>query len=129
MRRRRSRIDDDRLRSKASLAISGKLDSPLARSAHDFVGIRHEHPTFVAVVDGTLAGFCAVQLEASEALLDHLWVVPSFMGRCVGRALFLHAAEIARASGAIRMKIVGDSYAERFYSCMNATLYGRESAS
>jgi GNAT superfamily N-acetyltransferase len=88
-----------------------------------------EHPTFVAVVDDKLAGFCAVQLEPSEALLDHLWVVPSFMGRGVGRALFLHAEEIARASGAIGMKIVGDPHAEQFYSRMGATLYGREPAS
>jgi len=87
-----------------------------------------EHPTFVAVVDGERAGFSAVQFEAGEALLDHLWVVPSFMGRGVGRALFQHAEEVARERGASRMKIVGDPHAEQFYSRMGATLYGRESA-
>ena len=88
-----------------------------------------EHPTFVAVVDGERAGFSAVQIEGGEALLDHLWVLPSFMGRGVGRALFQHAEEIARSSGALRMRIVGDPHAERFYFRMGATLCGRKPAS
>ena len=88
-----------------------------------------QHPTFVAVLDGEFVGFCAVQMEAGEASLDHLWVLPSFMGRGVGRALFQHAEKIARESGAMRMKIIGDPHAERFYSRMGATLCGRESGS
>jgi predicted N-acetyltransferase YhbS len=88
-----------------------------------------EHPTFVAVVDGELAGFCAVQIAAGEALLDHLWVLPAFMGRGIGRTLFRQAEEIARASGAVRMRIVGDPHAEPFYARMGATLCGREPAS
>ena len=88
-----------------------------------------ENPTFVAAIDDDLVGLCAVQLEAGEAVLDHLWVLPPFMGRGVGRALFRQAEEIARARGAVRMKIVGDPHAEQFYSRMGATLYGRELAS
>ena len=88
-----------------------------------------QHPTFAAEIDDEFAGFCAVQIEGGEALLDHLWVLPSFMGRGIGRALFQHAEGVARVSGAIRMKIVGDPHAEPFYSRMGATLYGREPAS
>lgn len=86
------------------------------------------HPTFVAAMDRELVGFCALQFERNEALLDHLWVVPSHMRRGVGRALFQHAEEIARAHGATRMKIVGDPHAEQFYARMGATIYGRELA-
>ncbi len=88
-----------------------------------------QHPTFAAVVDGEFVGFCALQLEAGAALLDNLWVLPSFMRRGIGRALFEHAEVIARASGAARLKIVGDSHAEQFYSRMGATLYDRKTAS
>jgi predicted N-acetyltransferase YhbS len=88
-----------------------------------------QHPTFVAVVDDEFVGFCAAKIEAGEALLDHLWVLPAFMGRGIGRTLFRQAEEIARTSGAVRMRIVGDPHAEPFYSRMGATLYGREPAS
>ena len=88
-----------------------------------------EYPTFVAAIDGKIVGFCAVQIEGGEAVLDHLWVLPSFLGRGVGRALFQHAEVVARESDAIRMTIVGDPHAEPFYSHMGARLYGRERAS
>ena len=88
-----------------------------------------QHPTFVAVVSGELAGFCALQIEANDALLDHLWVLPSFMRRGIGRALFQHAEAMARANGAVRLKIEGDPHAEIFYSRMGAAVYGRQPAS
>lgn len=86
------------------------------------------NPTFVAMIGGEIAGLCAVQIEAGEALLDHLWVMPSFMRRGVGRALFRHAEDVARERGASRMRIVGDPHAEPFYSHMGTTVYGREPA-
>jgi len=88
-----------------------------------------QNPTFIAGIDDETAGFYAVQIQSSEAVLDHLWVLPSFMGRGVGRALFQHAEEVARVSGACRLRIVGDPHTEQFYSRMGAKLYGRESAS
>ena len=88
-----------------------------------------KNPTLVATIDNEIVGFGAVQIEAGTAVLDHLWVLPQFMGRGVGRALFQYAEEIARASGAVRMRIVGDPHAEQFYSRMGATVYGREPAS
>ena len=86
------------------------------------------HPTFVAVVDEKAVGFCALKIKSREALLDHLWVLPIFMGRGVGRALFAHAEEAARRVGVAEMKIVGDPHAEGFYRRMGAAVYGRESA-
>jgi GNAT superfamily N-acetyltransferase len=87
------------------------------------------NPTFAAVHESEIVGFGALQMEAGAAVLDHLWVSPRFMGKGVGRALFQHAEEIARASGARRMRIVGDPHAEAFYARMGATLYGRQRAS
>jgi GNAT superfamily N-acetyltransferase len=83
-----------------------------------------KNPTFVAAVEDEIVGFGAVQIEGGDAVLDHLWVLPQFMGRGLGRALFQHAEEIGRASGAVRMRIVGDPHAEQFYFHMGAIVYG-----
>ncbi len=86
------------------------------------------NPTFVALTDEARVGFCALQIRASDALLDHLWVLPAAMGRGIGRALFEHAEGVAREAAATRMSIVGDPNAEGFYRRMGAIAYGREPA-
>ena len=88
-----------------------------------------KNATFVAAVEDKIVGFVAVQIEGADAVLDHLWVLPQLMRKGVGRALFQQAEEIGRASGAARIRIVGDPHAEPFYSRMGATVYGREPAS
>ena len=86
------------------------------------------HPTYVAVTDEKIVGFCALRVQPEVVMLDHLWVLPAAMGTGVGRALFLQAEKIAREAGAICMKIVGDPHAEGFYRRMGARVYGREAA-
>jgi hypothetical protein len=56
------------------------LDSPLGRSAHVTSDYVSTHPTYIAVADETIVGFCALQIHSEEALLDHLWVLPTAMG-------------------------------------------------
>ena len=91
-------------------------------------GYLAEHTAFTAVLDGRMAGFYALHLEAGEALLDQLWVRPSCMRQGVGRALFEHAEATARKAGASRLKITGDPHAEEFYLRMGAKLSGRQPA-
>lgn len=86
------------------------------------------HPTYAAVVDEGVVGFCAIQLQANVAVLDHLWVLPTAMGRGVGRALFVQAETLARDAGAECLKIEGDPHAEGFYRRMGATIYGQAPA-
>jgi GNAT superfamily N-acetyltransferase len=89
------------------------------------------HPTYIATLGEAFVGFCALQFEPrepSEALLDHLWVAPSWSRRGIGRALFAHAKNVARQRHAKRLKIVGDPHAEGFYRRMGATLCGKEAA-
>lgn len=86
------------------------------------------NPTYAAVVDEEIVGFCALQVRSAEALLDHLWVLPVAMRKGVGRALFTHAEKIAREHGVVSLKIVGDPHAEGFYLRMGASLHGREDA-
>lgn len=86
------------------------------------------NPAFGASVDGTIAGFYALQFHATEAQLDHLWVLPPAMRRGLGRALFEHAEKTAREAGATTLKIEGDPHAEGFYHRMGAVVYGQRAA-
>ncbi|HEY1792547.1 MAG TPA: GNAT family N-acetyltransferase [Opitutaceae bacterium] len=84
------------------------------------------HPTFMAVDDGQIVGFCALQFQSGEAGLDHMWVLPRMIGGGVGRALFARAEDHARRSGSLLLKIVSDPNSEGFYHRMGATTTGRE---
>ncbi len=75
---------------------------------------------FVAERGGELSGVAAVAGGITEAELEHLWVRPSAMRRGVGRRLFEHALEIARASGAKSIVIVSDPHAQPFYERLGA---------
>jgi ribosomal protein S18 acetylase RimI-like enzyme len=87
------------------------------------------NPTHVAVSGGSIVGFCSVRISGREAYLDHLWVLPSDMGKGVGRFLFGLAEGIARAAGAARIRVESDPHAEGFYIRMGAARYGRTPAS
>ena len=75
-----------------------------------------------------MAGFYQQHLEASHAVLDHLWVLPAFMRRGVGGALLAHALQHARAGGAREMRIDADPHAEAFYASHGAVRVGQVSA-
>lgn len=79
-----------------------------------------------------LLGFYSlVALDRSQHQweLDHLWLVPTAMGRGLGRALFEHAVGQARLAGARRLRILSDPNAEPFYHRMGAQTVGRVDAS
>lgn len=69
-------------------------------------------------------GFYALAIDGADAVLEHLWIEPGWMGRGLGRALLSHAAETARAHGAARLKIDSDPHAEAFYRRMGARRVG-----
>jgi GNAT superfamily N-acetyltransferase len=86
-----------------------------------------DHPVFVAAEadGGRSRGFYALAVQGSDAVLEHLWVEPEWMGRGVGRDLLLHAIETARAEGAARLEIDSDPHAEEFYRRMGARRIGQ----
>jgi GNAT superfamily N-acetyltransferase len=77
-------------------------------------------PTFVAMLDGTIAGCYALSPADAVWKLDYLWVHPQHMGRGVGRALMAHAAAIAARGGASSIAIDADPNAEAFYLACGA---------
>jgi ribosomal protein S18 acetylase RimI-like enzyme len=75
---------------------------------------------YCAKVDGDMAGFYVLRERKGQGELEHLWVLPEFMGRGIGRALFEHAIEQGRARGLSSFLIESDPNAAGFYVRMGA---------
>ncbi len=83
-----------------------------------------ENTAGCAVEDDRPIGFYVLTTEDDGLHLDHLWILPSAMGRGIGRALFEHAAAQASRLGCNLIKIEADPNAEGFYKRMGATRVG-----
>ena len=84
--------------------------------------------TFVAVVDGQVVGFYSLASSETSWQLDHLWVLPEFMHRGIGRALVSHALTTALHGGAVEVTVDADPNAESFYLRCGAVRCGELSA-
>lgn len=81
-------------------------------------------PVLVAVKNENILGFAALSEINGEKMLDHLWIEPAYIGRGVGRELFLAIAEKAQDLGWAEFVVASDPYAEKFYLTMGATRIG-----
>lgn len=82
------------------------------------------HEVFAAVVNDTLIGFYALVKCEERTVLDHLWVLPEWIGKGIGRQLLIHALKRASANGARQIEIVSDPNAEGFYRKAGARKIG-----
>ena len=87
-------------------------------------GFVRDTEVYAAVEGGEAVGFYALVGNGSVLELEHLWVVPGFIGRGTGRALFEHAVERAASLGARTLRIQADPNAEGFYRRMGAERTG-----
>jgi GNAT superfamily N-acetyltransferase len=74
----------------------------------------------VAEHEGTPIGVASIVLDEGVADLDLLFVDPSAIRSGAGSALFHSAAGLAARLGAVRMTILADPNAARFYERMGA---------
>ena len=81
-------------------------------------------PHYVAELDGAVVGFYGFEPEAHGIGLDYLFVAPEAIGVGVGRVLWEHAVETARALGHENLIVVSDPNAEGFYRRMGARPIG-----
>jgi len=81
-------------------------------------------PTFVAVLADEIVGFYSLSPSDQCWKLEHLWVLPQFMGRGIGSALVAHALETAARGGASSVSVDADPNAESFYLACGADRYG-----
>jgi len=82
------------------------------------------HDTYAAILGGRKVGFYALGRKQDRLELVHMWVLPDAMGQGVGRSLFTHAVERARALGYQALEIESDPKAEGFYLRMGAYRVG-----
>jgi ribosomal protein S18 acetylase RimI-like enzyme len=73
---------------------------------------------WVAAIDETLIGFYTLQEENGNACIENLWIRPDFIGKGIGRMLFLHAVEQARERGYQILQLEADPNAVGFYEKM-----------
>lgn len=77
-----------------------------------------KNESWAAVENGKPVAFYTL-LEANDiASIENLWVLPEFMGRGIGRKLFLHAVEIASQRGYQLLQLEADPNAVGFYERM-----------
>ena len=84
------------------------------------------HPTVVARIEGQPVGFAALTGLGQQLRLEHLWVLPEYMRRGIGRALFHELARLGRVAGWSTLQIVSDPNAEGFYLRLGAKRIGEE---
>jgi ribosomal protein S18 acetylase RimI-like enzyme len=81
---------------------------------------------WVAILDQRPIGFYTLQEEDGNACIENLWVLPEFIGKGVGRALFLHAVEQSRQRGYEILQLVADPNAAGFYEKMGMYKVGEQ---
>lgn len=79
---------------------------------------------YCAIENDKVVGFYVLTTESDGFHLDHLWILPMAMHRGIGRALFEHAVNQARAANFDLIKIEADPNAEGFYERMGAQRVG-----
>lgn len=70
---------------------------------------------FAAIESDKPIGFYALVTSEGITELDHLWVLPEWIGQGVGRRLLAHALDRAAALNITTVEIVSDPNAEAFY--------------
>lgn len=82
------------------------------------LGVLESETVFVAELEGTPAGYVAVERTAEVLRVDQLFVSPEHEGEGVGRQLLEFAEGYAIAEGALTLQVVvasGDRRALAFY--------------
>jgi len=74
--------------------------------------------SWAAEEDGVPVAFYTLQDRNGNGWLENLWVLPEYIGKGVGKGLFLHAVELARQKGYKILQLEADPNAAGFYEKM-----------
>jgi GNAT superfamily N-acetyltransferase len=83
-----------------------------------------DHHVWVADIDTVAVGFSGVIIHDAEAELDHLWILPDYIGQGVGKQLFLYTAQRIQEMGYSEMVFTSDPHADGFYRKLGAQRIG-----
>jgi GNAT superfamily N-acetyltransferase len=82
------------------------------------------HLTLCAELAGKIVGFAAVAESESGWELEHMWVLPAYMGQGIGRDLLGAILGRLAARGATSLRIASDPHAVGFYEQLGAQVVG-----
>ena len=83
-----------------------------------------EYESWAAEIDNIPVAFYTLLEKEGKAWIENLWVSPEYMGKGVGRKLFLHAVETSRERGFARLHLEADPNAVGFYEKMGMRKIG-----
>ena len=95
--------------------------SPILTVSANFI---EKHETYVAQKEGERVGFYAISVVEDKASLEHMWVLPEYMGQGIGAMLFNHALSRCKEFGVQVLEIESDPNAQGFYERMGAKIVG-----
>lgn len=77
-----------------------------------------EHEGWVAVDNEKPIAFYTLEDHNGIAWIENLWVAPEYIGKGVGKELFIHALNLARQRGCKSLRLEADPNATGFYERM-----------
>ena len=77
-----------------------------------------QYQSWVAVDRRKPIAFYTLEQRNGNAWLENLWVMPEYIGKGIGKALFLHAVEQSRQRGLKALQLEADPNAIGFYKKM-----------
>ena len=98
-----------------------QLWSPILTITPEFI---EKHETYVAFLENETVGFCAISKEEDRASVEHMWVLPEFMGKGIGAELFRYMLSWCKELGVQILEIESDPNARGFYEHMGAKKVG-----
>ncbi|MCC6569008.1 MAG: GNAT family N-acetyltransferase [Anaerolineales bacterium] len=83
-----------------------------------------EHEGWVAVDSHKPIAFYTLDDQDGIAWIENLWVLPEYIGKGVGKELFIHALNLARQRGCKSLRLEADPNAIGFYEKMGMNRIG-----
>jgi N-acetylglutamate synthase-like GNAT family acetyltransferase len=83
-----------------------------------------QQPTHVIERQGQVLGFYQLRIEGAVAEVAQFFIAPALLRRGLGRRLWAHLDQTARAAGARRLEVDSDPHAEAFYLAMGMRRIG-----
>ncbi|HSM71636.1 MAG TPA: GNAT family N-acetyltransferase [Anaerolineales bacterium] len=77
-----------------------------------------ERDGWVADADGKPIAFYTLEERDNQAWIENLWVHPEYMGKRIGKRLFMHALSRSRQGGYLILQLEADPNAVGFYENM-----------
>ena len=76
-----------------------------------------------------IVGFYSLSKEGESFEIEHLWILPEYIGQGLGKILFEHTRETAMQNGARCIRVESDPNAEGFYLKMGMQRIGEKESS